>query len=114
FSHDFILCYAKSLQEFEKVRGTLPLTEHVKGRYRNPDNDPRGPWQSISLNAQAGHGTPSQFYELVTPGGRKMNPPPGTCWRVTEQRLKELTADNRIYFGPRGTNAPRMKKFLSE
>ena len=114
FSHDFVLCYAKSLATFEKVRGTLPLSEEVKSRYSNPDNDPRGPWQSISLNAQAGHGTPAQFYKIVTPGGRELSPPPGTCWRVTEPRLRELVADNRIYFGSKGTNAPRMKKFISE
>ena len=114
FSHDYVLCYAKSLEAFEKVRGTLPLTDEVKGRYSNPDNDPRGDWQSISLNAQAGHGTPEQFYTLVTPGGRKLDPPPGRCWAVTERRLKELITDNRVWFGKSGNNAPRLKKFLSE
>jgi len=114
FSHDFVLCYAKLLDAFEKVRGTLPLSEEVKGRYGNPDNDPRGPWQSISLNAQAGHGTPSQFYTIVTPGGRRLDPPKGRCWSVTEPRLKELITDNRVWFGANGNNAPRLKKFLSE
>ncbi len=114
FSHDFVLCYAKSLDAFEKVRGTLPLSEEVKGRYENPDNDSRGPWQSISLNAQAGHGTPSQFYTIVTPGGRRLDPPKGRCWSVTESRLKELITDNRVWFGANGKNAPRLKKFLSE
>ena len=114
FSHDYLVCFAKVLERFEKVRGTLPLTEEVKGRYANPDNDPRGNWQSISMNAQAGHGTASQFYRLRTPGGRELDPPPGTCWRVTEAKFKELVADNRIYFGPKGTNVPRMKKFMAE
>jgi len=114
FSHDFVLCYAKSLQEFEKVRGTLPLSNEVKGRYSNPDNDPRGDWQSISLNAQAGHGTPSQFYTIITRRGRRLDPPRGRCWTVTEQRLKELISDNRVWFGPNGNNVPRLKKFLLE
>ncbi|MEI6656253.1 MAG: site-specific DNA-methyltransferase, partial [Verrucomicrobiota bacterium] len=114
FSHDYVICYARNLPLFEKVRGTLPLSSEVKGRYTNPDNDPRGSWQSVSLNAQGGHGTASQFYRLCTPGGRELDPPPGRCWSVTEPKFKDLVADNRIYFGTRGTNAPRLKKFLSE
>ena len=43
-----------------------------------------------------------------------INPPAGNCWRFTEQRLKELIADNRIYFGANGGNVPRQKKFLKE
>ena len=114
FNHDFILCYAKSLPQFAAVRGTLPLSAAVTGRYSNPDNDPRGEWQSVSLNAQAGHGTPSQFYTIVTPGGRRLDPPQGRCWAVTETRLAELIADNRVWFGESGNNAPRLKKFLRE
>jgi site-specific DNA-methyltransferase (adenine-specific)/adenine-specific DNA-methyltransferase len=114
FSHDYVLCYAKNLDAFEKVRGTFPLTDEVKGRYSNLDNDPRGPWQSVSLNAQAGHGTPDQFYTLKTPGGRRLDPPKGRCWTVTQMRLEELIVDNRIWFGESGNNVPRLKKFLSE
>ena len=114
FSHDYILCYAKVLENFESVRGTLPFTDEVNRRYENPDNDPRGPWQSVSLNAQAGHATPDQFYTLITPSRRKLDPPKGRCWSVTEPRLKELIADNRIWFGKDGNNVPRFKRFLSE
>lgn len=114
FAHDYILCFARNRPSFESVRGALPLNDDVKNRYKNPDNDPRGSWQSVSLNAQAGHGTPSQFYTLVSPNGNRFDPPAGRCWSVTEKRYLELVADNRIYFGKTGTNAPRMKKFLSE
>ncbi len=114
FSHDYILCYARRIDQFEKTRGELPLSQEVKGRYKNPDNDVRGPWQSISLNAQAGHGTATQFYTITIPSGRVLNPPQGRCWIVTESRFNNLVADNRIYFGPNGNNAPRQKKFLSE
>lgn len=114
FNHDYILCYAKSLRAFQEVRGTLPLTEAVKGRYQNPDNDPRGPWQSVSLNAQAGHGTPAQFYTITTEGGRQLDPPEGRCWSVTRDKLQELISDRRVWFGAHGRNVPRLKKFLSE
>jgi adenine-specific DNA-methyltransferase len=114
FNHDFIVCYARSKELFETSRGLLPMTEEGRKRYTNPDNDPRGDWQSVAITAQAGHGTPSQFYDIITPGGRKVTLPPGNCWRVTEKRLSELIEDNRIWFGKDGNNVPRIKKFLSE
>ncbi len=114
FNHDYIVCYTKNKKEFEDVRNMLPLTEEALNRYSNPDDDPRGVWQSVSLNAQAGHGTAAQFYTITTPSGRELNPPPGTCWRVTEKKLQELIKDNRIWFGHDGNNVPRRKVFLSE
>ena len=41
-SHDFILVYAKKINNF--VIGKLPRTDEANARYKNPDNDPRGPW----------------------------------------------------------------------
>ena len=114
FKHDFILVYAKNKPAFDSVRNALPLTDEIKSRYKNPDNDYRGPWQSISALAQAGHGTKSQFYTLVTPSGRELSPPAGNCWRYTKQRMEKEIADNRIWFGKTGENVPRIKKFLSE
>ena len=113
-NHDYILAYAKNKDAFELVRGTLPYTDEIKKRYTNPDNDPRGPWQSVALSVQGGHGTKTQFYPIHTPAGRIVNPPSGLCWRYTEVKLKELIADNRIYFGADGNNVPRLKVFLSE
>ncbi|WP_101101433.1 site-specific DNA-methyltransferase [Macromonas bipunctata] len=114
FSHDYVLCYARRLDMFEKTRGELPLSQEVKDRHKNPDNDPRGPWQSVAITAQAGHGTSAQFYTITTPGGRQIELPHGNCWRFTQSKLDELIADNRIYFGVNGNNVPRQKKFLSE
>jgi adenine-specific DNA-methyltransferase len=114
FNHDYILCYAKNKAEFELVRNLLPLTDEARARYSNPDNDPRGDWQSVALTAQAGHGTKSQFYTITTPSGRQIDPPSGNCWRVTFPKLQELIADNRIWFGSSGNNVPRRKLFLCE
>ena len=113
-SHDYLLCYARNKAMFEAIRGLLPITAEVESRYSNPDNDHRGVWQSVSLNAQAGHATKSQFYEITTPGGRKLWPPKGRCWTVTASRLEELIKDERIWFGADGNNVPRLKHFLSE
>ena len=114
FNHDFVVCYAASKDLFQASRNLLPFSEEALRRYSNPDNDLRGVWQSVSLNAQAGHGTPAQFYTIVTPGGRRIASPAGRCWSVTRSRLEELIADNRVWFGPGGNNVPRLKVFLSE
>jgi len=112
--HDYIICYARSAAIFSDIRNLLPLTEEARGRYKNPDNDPRGDWQSVPAIAQAGHGTKSQFYKLETPDGRLLDPPKGCCWRYAEQRMKEAIADNKIWFGADGHGVPRIKRFLSE
>jgi adenine-specific DNA-methyltransferase len=112
FNHDHLIVYGKDKSQFEGVRNPLGLSSEVLSRYKNPDNDPRGDWQSVAITAQAGHGTASQFYTITTPNGRKIDLPPGNCWRFTKLRLDELIKDNRIYFGLNGNNVPRQKKFL--
>jgi adenine-specific DNA-methyltransferase len=113
--HDYLICYAKNLlNEQDIIIGLLPMTDEAKGRYINPDNDKRGIWTSVPAIAQAGHGTKSQFYALTTPSGRIVNPPSGSCWRYTKNRMQEAIADNRIWFGSDSNGVPRIKKFLSE
>ncbi|WP_435548314.1 site-specific DNA-methyltransferase [Desulfobacterium sp. N47] len=113
FNHDFVLVYAKQKQKFELTRNPLSLNQEILGRYKNPDNDPRGPWQSVSANAQAGHATPSQFYKLRLPSGREIDPPKGRCWLYTKDRIEQEIAAGNIWFGANGDNTPRVKKFLS-
>ena len=114
FKHDYILVYAITKSAFEEKMNQVELTDEVLKRYKNPDDDPRGVWQSVAITAQSGHATQSQFYDIITPSGRVIPPPAGNCWRFTKSRLEELIADNRIYFGSDGNNVPRQKKFLSE
>ncbi|MDI3548058.1 MAG: adenine-specific DNA-methyltransferase [Halanaerobiales bacterium] len=109
-NHDFIVCYAKNKENW--VINLLPRTEKQNSRYKNPDNDPRGPWTSGDLSVKTYN--PDTDYEITTPSGRKVKPPAGTCWRVTEEKFEELVEDNRIWFGEDGNNVPRLKRFLSE
>lgn len=113
-SHEYILVYAKSKKAFLRHRNKVKAAEDRRGRYGNPDNDPRGPWTSGDLTAKAGPGRRSaQFYTVTTPSGRLVQPSPGTAWRYTRDRLEELIADNRVFFG-KGDTMPRLKRFLSE
>jgi adenine specific DNA methylase Mod len=112
FKHDFIVVYAMKKKIFEETRNKVPLNDAVLKRYKNLDNDPRGPWQSVSVNAQAGHATADQFYKLQLPSGREIDPPPGRCWLYTKPKILSEIAANNIWFGKTGNNVPRQKKFL--
>lgn len=112
--HDYILVYAKDYDIFKKRRNKLPLSAEQAKSYKNPDNDPRGPWTSTDCTAQAGHGTKDQFYTFVTPSGREITLPPNLCWRFTKPRMEEEIAAGRIWLGKDGNGVPRKKTYLSE
>ena len=109
-NHDFILCVAKNKSIWN--RNLLPREDGSDAGYTNPDDDPRGPWASGPCHAK----TPNakDIYEITTPSGRNLMPPPGTSWRFSKTRFDELIADNRIYFGSNGSNVPRYKRFRTE
>ena len=111
-NHEYLLVYAINQREFRTRRNPLPGGPTQLARYKNPDSDTRGPWQSISANVQAGHGTASQFYDLVAPNGKVHRLPEGRCWVYTKKKMqREITAGN-IWFGKTGEGVPRIKRFL--
>lgn len=112
-NHEYILVYSKNPKKFKATRNMLPATTGIAFRYKNPDSDPRGPWQSVSANVQAGHAVKSQFYELLAPNGKKHLPPNGRCWVYNKHRMKREIRDSNIWFGSDGNGVPRIKKFLS-
>ena len=91
----------------------LPRTEEMNSRYKNPDNDPRGPWQSGDLVAS---GERSNGHFLVTSPitGKKFDVPIGKHWVYSKENLLSLVQDNQIWFGVDGNSFPRKKRFLSE
>lgn len=110
-SHDHIICYARNLERF--TLNLLPRTEEANARYSNPDNDPRGDWKPSDLSARNPYS--KGLYKIVCPGGRVINgPPPGNYWRYSEDKLKELDADDRIWWGSDKNQVPAIKRFLSE
>jgi adenine-specific DNA-methyltransferase len=113
-AHDYIVVYAKSREQAKKTLHLLPLTGTRAEDYKNPDNDPRGTWASVDLTGQIGHATPSQFYEMVTPAGKRYRPPEGRCWALVEDTFKQLVEEGRIWFGKDGNSRPRLKRYSSE
>ena len=112
--HDYVLCYVKDIELLEDSLGLEIMTKAALSRYKNPDNDPKGPWTSVPAIAQAGHGTKSQFYTFVAPNGKSYNLPSGSCWRMTLEKMNEAVAQNKIWFGSDGNGVPRIKKYLSD
>lgn len=109
--HDTILVYTKERSEkFELNR--LPRRTEADNRYKNPDNDPRGPWTSGDLSV--GPAVQENIYPITTPSGRVCYPPEGYSWRLNKDRFQEYVEDNRIWFGSDGNNVPRIKRFLTD
>jgi adenine-specific DNA-methyltransferase len=109
-SHDYVIVYAKNPEIFKQCRNLLPVGNKQKTLYKNPDNDPRGVWQSVSLLAQGYR--PNQMYEILSPNGNRHRPPAGNCWKIIEPEYQKLLAANRVYFGRNGNGVPRRKEFL--
>ena len=113
--HDNVIVYAANKPLWKKARNLLPPSEAQRARYRNPDDDSRGDWKSTPVHAKAEKGRRrEQFFTITLPSGRKVDPPPGTCWRFTRQRYEEVVAAGRIWFGEEGDSMPALKKFWSE
>ena len=109
--HDFILVYARDKEVWQP--NPLPRTEEQDAVYKNPDNDPRGPWRPNNLAARNRYS--KGLYAITCPSGRVIDGPPrGSYWRVSEERLRELDEDGRIWWGEDGNNVPAPKIFLSE
>ena len=90
----------------------LARTDKMDARYKNPDNDSRGAWQSDDLVANEVRANGN--YDVVGPTGKVFNVPPNKHWVYSQENMKALIADNRIWFGKNGTSFPRKKRFLSE
>lgn len=112
--HEYVFVYAKNLSTFKEQRNKVPLTDEQAKVYRNPNNDPRGRWRTIPITAQAGHATPDQFYEIVSPSGRLFKPSDGRCWGLAQRTFEKLRSEGKIYFGKDGDSQPNLIRYLSE
>ncbi len=63
--HDYILIYAKNSNDWKPNK--LPRTKAMIARYKNPDNDPRGPWLLSDLAARNFYA--QGRYSITTPSG---------------------------------------------
>lgn len=111
-AHEYLLVYAINPDIFKERRNKIPPTEKQAAVYKNPTNDPKGPWRVIPMTAQGFR--PNQMYEIVTPKGVVHRPPEGRCWSTIEPEFKKMLAEGRIWFGKDGTAQPGIIRYLSE
>lgn len=112
-AHDHVLLYAKARDVWRKIRNPLPRTDAQKSRYRNPDNDPRGPWLQGD-NGTAKSGSESARFPITLPSGRVVVPPSGNYWRFSVANFEQARAEGRVYFGANGNGLPIIKRYITE
>jgi len=111
-SHNSVLTYAKNAGIWKTVRNRLTRNDTQDKQYKNPDNDPRGPWRAIPWDAP--NIRRNLEYPIMTPTGRVRKPPEGRCWSRTEDQWHALVESGLAYFGKSGDGAPSFKQFLSD
>lgn len=110
---DRILVYKKS-DKF--VNNLLPRTADSVARYKNPDNDPRGPWKSVDyLNQATPEKRPNLCYDITNPNTGEIIKNTKKAWKYDRETHRRHVEENRIWWGVNGTNStPAVKLFLSE
>jgi adenine-specific DNA-methyltransferase len=112
---DFLVCYAKNKASF-RVNG-LERSESQQVYFSNPDNDPRGPWNSATYTCNKSNlERPSLYYPIVRPGnGEEVWPSKSAVWRFSKEKHESLAAEGRLYWGVNGdAERPRLKLYLAE
>jgi len=108
--HDHVLVYSRYIEKW--APNLLERSDQASSRYRNPDDDPRGPWSSSDLTARNYYSQGT--YEVESPSGKVFAPSVGNYFRVSRRKFKELDQEGRIWWGAKGSSMPRLKRYLSD
>lgn len=120
-THDYILVYSRRRPEGRTdangwLARLLPMGEEQLNRYGNPDGDLRGPWTSsdCTINKTAKE-RPNLYYPIRNPRtGEDIFPSQNRTWIFDRNSMATLIAEDRLWWGAKGTNFPRLKAFLTE
>ena len=109
--HDHVIVFGRNGDAW--APNEMPRSAKLDASYKNPDNDPRGPWTSGDVSARNFYGAGT--YPITCPSGRVIEGPPnGMFWRISAEKFAAMDADGRIWWGKDRNNTPRIKRFLSE
>jgi site-specific DNA-methyltransferase (adenine-specific)/adenine-specific DNA-methyltransferase len=114
YLHETLLAYRYS-SKFQ--RNLLPLTADQTGRYKNPDNDPRGPWKSENYTCRyTADERPNLYYPIIQPvTGEEIWPKRTRVWAMSKEVHHNNVQENKIWWGKDGTNkVPSLKNFLNK
>ena len=107
--HDHTLVFSKNP---DWIPNRLARTDKANSIYSNPDDDPRGSW--LPGDPYANKPYSKGLYSVTGPTGRVFSPPPGRYWRIAEEKLWELDKDGCVWWGPKRSARPSIKRYLSE
>ena len=112
-SHEYVVCYAKrkrvkSTEPYGFIRNLLPRDN--TDAYRNPDNDPKGPWKTDPITA---HNYYAADYTITKPNGIVVKRPPDRYWAYSETSIRQMIAENAIIWGE-GDSMPLAKRYLCD
>ena len=108
--HEYVVCYTKQFGH-RVFRGTERKTE----QYKNPDNDPRGPWTSANMVGLAtADARPNLHYDLINPADGINYGCPAKGWRYDRNTMNRLIQEKRIIWPDNPDGRPRKKAFLNE
>jgi adenine-specific DNA-methyltransferase len=113
--HDLLLVYAKSKEVWRPNK--LQRTAEQLSYYKNPDNDPKGPWNSATYTCNKSKSErPNLYYPITNPNsGKEVWPKEIAVWKYGKEETERLRAEGRLYWGANGNSAfPRVKLYLSE
>ncbi|HRL55034.1 MAG TPA: site-specific DNA-methyltransferase, partial [Acidovorax temperans] len=113
--HDYVLVYARNLADW--MPNKLERTNEQEELYGNPDEDTRGPWNSLTYTSnKSASERPNLNYAIIHPKtGAEVWPQDGTTWRFTQERHQENVSNNLLYWGVNGdARQPRFKRFLAD
>lgn len=103
--HEYVLCYGS------RLRGCMRKTD----QYKNPDNDPRGPWTSANMAGLAtAEARPNLHYDLINPNTGINYGRPVKGWRYDKNTMARLIVENKIIWPDSPSGRPRKKQFLAE
>jgi adenine-specific DNA-methyltransferase len=107
-NHNHTIIYARNYENLKFYGEQLDKSE-----YQNRDNDPRGAWKLVPLDANKPGG--NTLYPIRNPNTNvEYFPPEGRSWAINPNEYKKLFDDNRIVFGLGGDSSPKKKLFLLE
>lgn len=113
--HEYILVYSRNATLWRPNR--LKRTESQLKNYSNPDNDPRGTWNSSTYTGPKSiDERPNLYYGIENPNtGEIIYPKKTAVWKYSKEKHLYHVANNLIYWGVNGTNKmPRLKNFLKD
>ena len=113
--HEYILCIAKN--STVNNLNLRPRNAEQIGRYKNPDNHPKGPWVAGDLmgNVKGGRYVDSLYFPIVNPRtGQEHYPSSNGNWRFNSEKIKQLIKNDEIYFGEDDLGRPKLKRFLCD